>query len=167
MDIKTILSQIVLPLLFYGFATYFALYTAVQAIKALRGFKRDGVIVGAEVEDLSEKLRTRCGFTEKVYYVTLICTPPNSDEPIRYILSTNHRKGKRYAKLKHTEVCFLSKEDNAPVLFEELRTAKRVRSTALFGGIICLLFLLLLLLAVTDHFADGRITHFLHELFFD
>lgn len=166
MDISRIFSEIVLPILFYAFVTYYALYCAVKATKAIRSFKRDGVMVGAEVTGFSEKIQSYSRFKEKVYTVTVICTPPCGDEPIRYILSTKHSRGKRYAKLKWAEVCFLSKEDNAPVLPEELRTLKRLRITALFGGIFCLLFLLIILLAVVNYLVDDNLGHFLHKLFF-
>lgn len=167
MDIERIFSEIVLPILFYAFVTFYALYCAVKAFKELRKFKREGVVVDAEVTGFSQKFQYHAGFKEKVYYVTLICTPPCGDEQIRYILSTNHRRGKRYAKAEWAEVCFLSKEDDVPVLPEELRTLRRVRFTALFGGIFCLLFFMLILLAVVDFLADGRISGFLHNLLFE
>lgn len=53
------------------------------------------------------------------------------------------------------------------MLSEELRTLSRLRFTALFGGIFCLLFLMLLLLAIADHLAGGRIGDFLHFLIFE
>lgn len=109
MDIERIFSEIVFPLLFYGFVSYYALYCALKAVKEMRRYKREGVKNEAEVTGLSEKLQWHGRFIEKVYYVTVICTPPCGDEPIRYILATNHGRGERYAKLERAEVCFLSR----------------------------------------------------------
>ena len=66
--------------------------------------------------------------------------------------------GKRYKDLKDTEVVFLSLNDKSPILKEELCHIRRMRFTAMLGGVISVMFCMLMIIAVVCELLDtGRL----------
>jgi hypothetical protein len=119
----------------------------VKNFKTVRKVKRESVTVPAVVTSYREKNLSNRAFNYKLYIVTVRCRHRDFDAEQEFVLSTTSHRGKRYARDKNIEVIFLTKADNSPVLTEELRLLKRDRFIALFGGLICNGFLLLLLVA--------------------
>lgn len=137
------------PVLIYGVFSCIMLYTAVKAFKAVREINREGVKVSAEVVGYSESKRHKIDrLMEKVYHITVACIDPRTNTRKIFTITTNIEKCRRYAEAETVDVIFMSDPETPPILPEELKTARRVRYTAMFGGIFCVLFSLLLLVAI-------------------
>ena len=148
MPFRKMMNELITPLLLYGFFTFILMQNAVRAFRLLRTYRREGVTVPASVRDFSVQTEEYGRLRQKMYCVTVVCRVPRTGEEQQFVLTTESERGKRYADMKETEVVFVSKEQPFPMLTEKLRTWKRLRVTALFGGIFCLLFCLLLLFAL-------------------
>lgn len=148
MDIGRFIEEL-MPVLIYGFFSCIMLYTAVKAFKAVRKINSEGIKVSAEVVGYSEsKQRKIDRLIEKVYHITVSCIDPRTNTRKIFTITTNIEKCKRYAETETVDVIFMSDPETPPILPEELKTAKRVRYTAMFGGIFCVLFSSLVMVAI-------------------
>lgn len=159
-------KELIMQLLLYGSFSLYMISHAVSAIKAVRKINREGIKVPAEVIWYSESNHKIGRLTEKLYHVTVSCIDPRTNTMKTFTLTTNSGKGKRYSTTKIIDVIFMENQEILPILLENLNTAKRVRYTALFGGIFCVLFSTLLMICIIDISVDGRVSDFLHEKFF-
>lgn len=166
MNIGRFIEELIIPLLLYGFFSWYMIVSAVSAIKAVRKINREGIKVSAEVIEYSKSKCKNGRFVKKLHHVTVSCVDPRTNIMKTFTLTTNSGKGRRYAKIKITDVIFMEDPEILPILPENLNTAKRVRYTAIFGGILCVLFSTLLMICILDLFAGGLISDFLHERFF-
>ena len=142
------MRELVFPLVLYSLFTFMMLRYAVQAFRILLLYRRECVSVPARVTDFTVQTAQYSRLRQTQYIVTIECKVPRTGEEQQFMLKTESERGKKYADRKETEVVFISREEPFPMLQENLRTWKRLRVTTLFGGIICLLFCLLLVFAL-------------------
>ena len=137
-----VIKEAVFPLLLYGMFTLIALRGAAVSIRWLQRFRRQGEIYGARVLGCEQRKVPKGRWMVDLYLVTVDCGGQIMT------LSTEHRRGKRYKNLDFCQVCFLPGEGGGWFLEEELRLMRRTRLLGLLGGAICLLFTLLMLMAL-------------------
>ncbi len=166
MNIGRFIEELIIPLLLYGFFSFYMIANAVSAIKTVRRIKREGVTVSAEVTGYSESSHKLGRLRQKAYNVTVSCIDPRTNIMRDFTLTTYSEKGKRYVNTKKVDIVFVRDLKSCPLLPENLNTAKRVRYTALFGGIFCVLFSTLLIICIIDEVSDGHLSDFLHERLF-
>jgi hypothetical protein len=158
MDIGRLIEELIIPLLLYGFFSFCMIANAVSAIKTVREINREGVTVSAEITGYSEGNFKLGRLRQKAYSVTVSCIDPRTNIRADFTLTTNSSKGQRYADTKKVDIIFLKDQKRRPLLPENLNTAKRIRFTALFGGIFCFLFCTLLMICIIVMAADGRLS---------
>ncbi len=166
MNIGRFIEELFIPLLLYVFFSFYMITNAISAIKTVRKINRDGFTASAEVTGYSESKYKLGPLWQKAYIVTVSCIDPRTNTMKEFTITTHSRKGQRYADTKKAEIIFLNDPESLPLLPENLNTAKRIRFTAIFGGIFCVLFSTLLMICIIDIMADGRLSGFLHERFF-
>lgn len=158
MNIGGIYEDLIMPLLLYGLFSWYMISHAVSAFKAVRKINREGIRVPAEVIGYSEsKHKINGRLTQKLYHVTVLCIDPRTNITKTFFLTTNSEKGKRFSTTQIIDVIFLEDQETKPILPENLNTAKRVRYTAMFGGIFCVLFSTLLLICIIVMLLDGPV----------
>ena len=156
MKVLHIITEGIFPILLYVLFTWYLISSSIKAFKATKKIKRESVTVPARITDYYEKKSDNGAFRYKEYFVTVSCKHPDSKSEEEFTLGTTSIKGKRYADISETDVIFLTADDDRPVLREELNSIKRVRFTALFGGLFCTAFLTLVLVGLILVFTTGR-----------
>ena len=154
MTFGRIFEDFLVPLILYGFFSYYIMRHAVKSFRILRELRRNGVTVPASVIGYTERILSRGKLKQKQYCVNVVCKSPKDGVEKSYILGTCSSKGMRYEKLSQTDVIFISPDAPAPLLPEELRTIRRVRIVSLCGGIFCLLFCLLIIFGMVLYITD-------------
>ena len=153
-----IIKEIVLPFALFALFAWVTISHAVKAIKDVRRYKREGCIVPAKVTDFHMYKAYNGSFRYNRFEVTVECALPDHISDERFLLTTTSHRGKRYKDLKDTEVVFLSLNDKSPILKEELCHIRRMRFTAMLGGVISVMFCMLMIIAVVCELLDtGRL----------
>ena len=151
-----IITEGVFPILLYALFSWYLMSSAIKAFKAMKRIKRESVTVPARITDYYEKEFDNGAFRYKKYFVAVSCKHPDHETEEEFTLGTTSSRGKRYAGMAETDVIFLTEDAETPVLREELNSVKRVRFTALFGGLVCTGFLTLVLVGLVLVLTTGR-----------
>ena len=152
--------------LLYIFFTLFTVSYALKSTKYLRKIQQSSVEVPAMImgysttmQELSYKLK------RKLHHVNIICKDPRTGKLTSFNLVTRSSQGEKYSRYKTAIVLIQPDSQGLPMLPEEIELIKRSQAFAVIGAVVCIVFLLLMGLALLDDALGGNISSFLHEQF--
>lgn len=151
MGVIRFIEEAIMPLILYGLFSVICVYGAAKAIKRVKKLKNGKTeIVTAKIVDYRAEKIVAGRYKELRHFVTVEI---NDSIPKYITLSTNSSRAKRYKDLEQAEIYFIDGEEK-PFLKEDIRHIYIDSVVGVIGGIICILFTALIMIAIIWHFID-------------
>lgn len=149
MGVIRFIEEAIMPLILYGLFSVICVYGAVKAIRRVKKLRNGGCkVVTAKIADYRTEHISAGRYSEWRHFVTV---EMNDCEPRFITLSTNSRKAMRYMDMETAEVYFIDGEEK-PLLKEDIRHIYIDSVLGVIGGVICILFTIMISAAIICYF---------------
>ena len=138
---SNLVYDVLFPALIYGVFGIMGIICASRARSARRAIRKNAVFAEAQVTGYSSYIARNGRFRVRCRDVTVVCTPPQHRDNIRFIITTQGHFTFRYRWVKRVRLSFLP--DGTPVLPEDKAQLGFDGTAGFVAGILLLLFALL------------------------